>query len=230
MEKHPSNKGKRRNQSGRGGKVLNGTPDSQDAAKSASKEGSKSEKNASRAKINYLNGGLTIAFIFFSFWILAVKNGFMLRWYDEMSLFEPNRLFFNRLLDYPGGLLRYVGTFLTQFMYYPFLGSAIIISLWLLIAWLVKIDFGFKGKAFPLALLLPLTLLVSLVQLDEAWLTLKSEGYVFFPTLGYLFTLASYLAFSKSLKIPALSFVITVLIILCYAIAGFMLFWLPSYA
>jgi len=41
------------------------------------------------------------AFIVFSYMLLAVKNGYMLRWYDEMSLFLPDRIFFDSFMNYP---------------------------------------------------------------------------------------------------------------------------------
>lgn len=139
-----------------------------------------------------LNIILSAIFILFTFWILGIKNGFMLRWYDEMSLFEPDSLIFSQHLHYPGGLLRYVGAFLTQLMYYPLLGTAILILLWAMTALLSREIFGLKGSLFPLNLLIPVAMLVSVAQLDEAWLSLKTPGYIFSNTLGFIVTLILY--------------------------------------
>ncbi|MDE6769704.1 MAG: hypothetical protein K2J78_08295, partial [Muribaculaceae bacterium] len=79
---------------------------------------------------------LPIVFIIFAFWILAIKNGYMLRWLDEMSLFEPGMEGLRQYLLYPGGIFRFAGTFLTQLLYYPALGAGILVLIWLLCGWL----------------------------------------------------------------------------------------------
>ncbi|MDE6742214.1 MAG: hypothetical protein K2J58_07780 [Muribaculaceae bacterium] len=171
----------------------------------------------------FLNTNLVAITIFVltAYWLLAVKNGYMLRWYDEMSLFEPTLIFFRQFLYYPGGLLRYAGTWLTQLLYYPWIGSTALIALWLLLAWLTCKAFRLPESAVPLSLITPLTLLVSVVQLDEAWLSLKSTGYVFSNTLGYIFTVAIVVAYRlvSPRWIPCALIVIASA--LCYFIAGF---------
>ena len=99
-------------------------------------------------------------FVVLAYWLLAVRNGYMLRWYDEMSLFEPTRIFFRQFLYYPGGMLRWAGTWLTQLLYYPWLGATALIALWLLLAWLTRKAFRLPAGATPLSLLVPLALLV----------------------------------------------------------------------
>lgn len=163
----------------------------------------------------------SIAFILFAYWLLAVKNGYMLRWYDEMSLFEPTRLFFRQFIYYPGGLLRYAGAWLTQLMYYPWLGSTAIILLWLILSYFTRKAFQLTPTAAPLAFLVPLSLLVSIVQLDEAWLSLKSTGYIFSNTLGYLFAVAVVWFYRLSSSPILSSAIISILSASCYPIAGF---------
>lgn len=137
----------------------------------------------------YVNQFNIIALLFsiFAFWLMVAKNGYMLRWYEEMSLFQPTGLFFKQFLYYPGGLFRYAGTWLTQLMYYPWLGSATMIILLLLLAWLTRRGFSMPLNASALAFLVPMALLASVLQLDDALLSMKSPGYVFANTLGYLF-------------------------------------------
>lgn len=178
------------------------------------------EKKSFLSLLN-INVVLTVLFIVFSYWILAVKNSFMLRWYEEMSLFEPNYFFLRQFIYYPGGILRYMGTYLTQFMYHPFLGTSLLIILWLVLIWLTKKAFRLNGKLYPLAFMVPLALLVSVVQLDEAWLTLKSAGYLFFNTLGYIFALLLYYLYRQTGKNILLSTLSGVLVAVCYFIAGF---------
>lgn len=168
-----------------------------------------------------LNTAMTVAFVVVAFWLLAVKNGYMLRWMDELSLFVPTRIFFRQFAYYPGGLLRYAGTWLTQLLYYPWLGVSVLIALWLILALLTGKAFRFSKEAAPLALLVPTVLLVSVAQIDEAWLTLKTPGYIYSNTLGYLFTVAATLLFSKASSRPVLAAIVAAICVLCYPIAGF---------
>lgn len=168
-----------------------------------------------------LNTAMTVAFVVVAFWLLAVKNGYMLRWMDELSLFVPTRIFFRQFAYYPGGLLRYAGTWLTQLLYYPWLGVSVLIALWLILALLTGKAFRFSKEVALLALLVPTVLLVSVAQIDEAWLTLKTPGYIYSNTLGYLFTVAATLLFSKASSRPALAAIIAAISALCYPIAGF---------
>ncbi|MDE6289949.1 MAG: hypothetical protein K2M16_00300 [Muribaculaceae bacterium] len=171
----------------------------------------------------YLNANTAsiAGFVVFAYWLLAIKNGFMLRWYDEMSLFEPTRIFFRQFLYYPGGLLRHAGTWLTQLLYHPWLGTSALIVLWLMLWWLTCKAFNLMRDAAPIALIVPIALLVSVVQLDEAWLTLKTTGYIFSNTLGYLFTAGTIALFRLASPRPIDCTATSLLIAACYPIAGF---------
>ncbi|MDE6795543.1 MAG: hypothetical protein K2J63_09615 [Muribaculaceae bacterium] len=172
-------------------------------------------------KASTVNIALTVVFILFSFWILAIKNASMLRWYDEMSLFESNWFYFRQFIYYPGGLLRYAGTYLTQLLYYPVLGTCVLILLWLLCIALTRTTFGFKKALYPFTFLVPLCLLVSVVQLDEAWLSLKSTGYVYFTTLGYLFTITAFWIYRKAGSRIPVTVTVALVIPFFYTLAGF---------
>lgn len=164
---------------------------------------------------------LTSLFIIFSFWILAVKNGFMLRWYDEMSLFEPGADSLRQFLLYPGGIFRFAGTYLTQLLYYPALGSSVLILIWLLLAWLTKIAFRLGGVSTPLCFLVPFCMLASILHMDEAYLNFESQGYVFYNTLGFTFSLAVLALFSKARQNTFAQEAIAIILPLLYPIAGF---------
>ena len=158
-------------------------------------------------------------FIIFSFWILAVKNGFMLRWYDEMSLFEPDSI--RGFLLYPGGIFRYAGIYLTQLLFYPALGASALILIWLFCVWISGNAFRFSGKAFPMCFLMPLCLLASILHFDEAALSFESQGYVFYNSLGFTFSLSVYWLFTAVRRNAALASVIAIALPLLYPLAGF---------
>lgn len=161
------------------------------------------------------------AFILFCYLMLPLKNGYMLRWYDEMSLFEPTRFFFRQCLYFPGGMLRYAGAWLTQLMYYPALGSVVLILLWLLMAWLTQKAFRLPRAAFPLVFIVPVAMLVSIVQMDDAWVSMKSVGYMYSNTLGYLFVVAILCLYRIVEKYLPLAFAVLLVSAGCYFAAGF---------
>lgn len=181
--------------------------------------------NSQKAKLKTHNvlykAVIAIAFVLFCCLMLPVRNSYMLRWYDEMSFFEPTRFFFSQMLYYPGGLLRYVGAWLTQLMYYPFLGGGVLTLLWLLTAWLTQKGFHLSRFAFPLAFVVPMAMLVSVVQIDEAWLSIKSVGYIYSNTLGYLFAVAALCLYRLAERRQALALLVLLTTVVCYFIVGF---------
>lgn len=172
-------------------------------------------------KRNLHNIIISVVFIAFAFWILAVKNGFMLRWYDEMSLFEPGAYSMHQFLLYPGGIFRFAGTFLTQLLFYPALGAGVLILIWLLCAWLTKVSFRLADSTAPLSFLLPLCMLASILQFDEACLSFESQGYVFYNSLGFTFSLAAYCLYAACHRNLYMQAIIVILLPLFYPIAGF---------
>lgn len=163
----------------------------------------------------------TAVFIIFAFWILAIKNGFMLRWYDEMSLFEPGMDSLRQFLLYPGGIFRFAGTYLTQLLFYPALGAGVLILIWLLCAWLTQISFKFKGIATALCYLIPFCLLGSILHLDEGCLSFESQGYVFYNSIGFAFSIGIYCIFTLFRRNSYAQAVLTIILPLIYPLAGF---------
>lgn len=160
-------------------------------------------------------------FIIFAFWIMAMKNGFMLQWYDEMSIFEYGHNSLRQYLNYPGGIFRCAGTFLTQLLYYPALGTIVLITIWLLCGWLTSISFRLTGASAALCFLIPLCMLASILQLDEAILTFESQGYVFYNTLGFAFSIAAYSLFTIARHSLYLQGIFTIILPLLYPFAGY---------
>ena len=57
---------------------------------------------------------------------------------QELNLFQQTGLFFRQQMVVPGGMLTYVGTWLTQFFYYPWMGVLMLTGLWLLLMWMTR--------------------------------------------------------------------------------------------
>lgn len=127
---------------------------------------------------------ILLVFVAFAFVMLPVKNGYILRWYDEMSLFMTGDIFLSTMLHYPGGLLQYAGTWLTQLMYYPWLGSSVLIALWVILTLICDCVWRLREGLRGLTLLPAMFLLASILVLDEAWVSINYNGYLFAPTLG----------------------------------------------
>ncbi len=163
----------------------------------------------------------TFLFILFSYFLLPLRNGSMLRWYEEMSLFESTRFFFLQCLYFPGGLIRYAGSWLTQLMYYPILGSVVLILLWLLTAWLTQKAFRLSRVAFPLSFIVPMAMLASIVQIDDAWISIKSVGYIYSNTLSYLFVMIAVCIYRALERRQILAFIVLLITTGCYFFAGF---------
>ncbi len=145
----------------------------------------------------------------------------MLRWYDEMSLFEPGADSLRQFLHYSGGIFRFAGTYLTQFLYYPALGASTLILIWLIGAWLTRISIRFEGYSGALCFLVPLSLLASVLHLDEGCLTFESQGYVFYNSIGFTFSIGAYTLYSIFRHNKHAQGSIAILLPLLYPLAGF---------
>lgn len=160
-------------------------------------------------------------FIIFAFWILAIKNGFMLRWYDEMSLFEPGAESLRQFLHYPGGIFRFAGTFLTQLLFYPALGAGVLILIWILCAWLTRVSFHLADASGAICFLVPFCLFASVLHLDEGYLSFESQGYVFYNSIGFTFSIGAYCIFTLFRRHTYAQWIVAIILPLLYPLAGF---------
>ena len=87
----------------------------------------------------------TVGLAIIAFALLYYEKDFLWK-VQEMNLFQHTSLFFKQQMVVPGGMLTYLGTFLTQFLYYPWLGILLLSGCWLLLMWLTKRSFHIPGK------------------------------------------------------------------------------------
>ena len=114
---------------------------------------------------------------------------------QELNLFQHTSLFFKQQMVVPGGMLTYVGTFLTQFFYYPWMGVLMLIALWLLLMWMVRRAFQLP-RTWALLMFVPVILLLLTFMDMGYWIyILKLRGHFFVGTLGALFVTAMLWAF-----------------------------------
>ena len=114
---------------------------------------------------------------------------------QEQNLFLNTSMFFNEQMLVPGGLLSWASTYLTQFFFYPWLGTMVLCTCWLLLMWVVKRAFKVPGQ-WPALMLIPVALLLLTIVDMGYWVyMLKLPGHVFVGTLGAIAVAALLWAF-----------------------------------
>ncbi len=103
---------------------------------------------------------------------------------QQKNLFLCSALFLKEQLVVPGGLLTYVGTWFTQFLYYPWLGVSMLCAWWLLLMALIKRTFRISDR-WAILMLIPVAILL-LTNMDLGyWIyMLKLRGHFFVSTIG----------------------------------------------
>lgn len=128
-------------------------------------------------------------------WLSALLMGAFALLYSEADLlwkvqqhnvFLNTALFFKQQMVVPGGMLSYLGAFLTQHFYYPWVGVVVLCALWLLLMWLTKRAFNIPEQWIVLTLIPVAILLVANMELGYWVYVIKLRGYFFVPTLGVL--------------------------------------------
>ena len=109
---------------------------------------------------------------------------------QEQSLFLDTSLFFQQLMVVPGGLLSYMGSFLTQLLYYPVLGVAVLCLLWGLLMWMMQRTFKVSLQWAPLLVVPVAMLLAANVEMGYWIYTIKLRGWFFDATIGVMVIVA----------------------------------------
>lgn len=126
--------------------------------------------------------------------LLIFESDFLWKIQEE-NLFLNSRLFFNEQMLEPGGFLTWVGTWFTQFFFYPWFGVLMLCAWWLLLMWLIKKTFRVNGRWMPVTIIPVLFLLVTIVDMGYWIYILKLRGHVFLATIGTTAAMALLWAF-----------------------------------
>ena len=126
----------------------------------------------------------SIVFAVLAWYFLYVRNADTMFFMQDRGWWNSTQLFWDSCMSLPGGLLSWTGAYLTQFFYYPALGCAMLILLWLVTFGLAKWSFKVADE-WSFLLFIPLTaLLCSDIQLGYWVYILKAVDYVFCHSLG----------------------------------------------
>ncbi len=122
---------------------------------------------------------------------LAVMAGAMLIFESDQlwklqqkNLFLSSVLFLRDQLVVPGGLLTWVGTWFTQFFYYPWVGVLMLCCWWWILMAVTKHAFRIPDRWAMLMLIPVALLLVSNMGMGYWIYVLKLRGYFFVSTIG----------------------------------------------
>ncbi len=130
---------------------------------------------------------------FMAVWILAllaiacallVYDNDLLWKVQEMNLFLNTSLYFKQQMVTAGGMLTYLGTFFTQFLYHPAVGVTMLCAWWLLMMALARRAFQVPGKWAALMLIPVALILLTIVDMGYWVYLLKLRGHFFVTTIG----------------------------------------------
>lgn len=136
-----------------------------------------------------------MVFAIASFSFLILTNSDYLFMVQEKSLFMDTSLFFKECIAVPGGLLNWLGCYFTQYFYYPWLGSLILVLFWVITYYALVNAFKLRGAFTPLAFIPVVALLCSIVDLGYWVYYIKIQGYWFAETLGFLISILAFWIF-----------------------------------
>ena len=137
-----------------------------------------------KLKYIYILAFITVAYI-----LLPVMNSDYLYTIQDNNIFISGHTFMKEIVDDQGGWGAWTACYLTQFFYYPWLCSTILIALLVLIYLLTLHLFSIKDKLSPMALVLPALLLFNILDYGYWIYYAKTPGFPFQPTLALLFIL-----------------------------------------
>ena len=136
-----------------------------------------------------LIAGLSFAFVV---WVLfnVFEHEFLFR-VQELSLWLPTKVYFDERMLAPGGLMSYIASFLTQFFYYPMLGSLIYVALLLVVQWMTMKVFRISSRHALLALIPSVLILCCSMEAGYWIFQIKTQGYFYSMLVGFLFVLSA---------------------------------------
>ena len=131
------------------------------------------------------------AFIAVAYLLLPAMNADYLYTIQDNSVFINGHTFMQDTVAHNGGWIAWAACYLTQFLYHPWLGSTLLIALWVTIYLLLLRLFSLKGRWTLLALIPPVLLMLNLLDYGYWIYCAKTPGFAFQPTLFVLLVVAA---------------------------------------
>lgn len=162
----------------------------------------------------------TVFFILFTLFMTIGQNPDFLWKLQDLDLFVLDSHYFSEVLEKTGGLSMYVGSFLNQFFYNPWIGSMVLVCFLLIVSFLTAKTFKLKNWFLPLAHIPSLALLLSLTDLGYMIFYQKLDGFVYNNILGVILTLSGFLLFKKIKKTTIKGLFAFSYVVITYPICG----------
>ena len=143
---------------------------------------------------------------------------------QELNLFLYTPLYLKQLMVASGGLLAWLGSYFTQYFYYPWLGILMLCGWWALFMWVTKKAFCIPAKWTAVLLIPVLALLLTDVSIGYWLYYVKLRGYFFAATIGATLAVALAWAYrslpSRWFLRPLFMVVSTALMYPCFGFYG----------
>ena len=132
-----------------------------------------------------------VLFLFvIAYLLLYYENDYLWK-AQELNIFIDTPLYLQQQMVRPGWLLSWLGSFLTQFFYYPWIGISIMCVWWGILMLLMEKVFRIPAN-WSLITIIPIAaMLIAIVSLGYWLYFLKMQGYFFAMTIGTTFVLVS---------------------------------------
>lgn len=139
---------------------------------------------------------------------------------QSQDMFVYDVFHFNKIAQNPGFLVRYIGSFLTQFAYYPMVGISLFVVLWIILTALTAWAFKLPRQGWSLALIPGLLIILYLASWDYGVFSMRHYGNLFSPEVGLLLNVTWVGLYARS-KNRVLRYVWSVVtIVLLYPLLG----------
>ncbi len=140
-----------------------------------------------------------LSFLVLCWYFLYVRNADTMFFMQDRGWWNSTSIFFHDCTRVPGGWLAWAGSYLTQYFYYPIVGTLMLIALWFVTFVVAKLSFKVPTE-WSFLLFVPIAaLLCSEIQLGYWVYILKDIDYVFYHSLGLFAALLLSLPFWRVL-------------------------------
>lgn len=132
-------------------------------------------------------------------WIMLITYGrYYLLKVEDLSVFMFDWLYFKEAIQIPGGFLGVAGSFCTQFLHLPWLGSLMWIFLLLCVYQLTVKAFNIPKALSSLAMIPAVLLVIANVSLGYGVFIMREQDHFFAPVLGCLASFIPLFAIRKT--------------------------------
>lgn len=142
----------------------------------------------------------SIMFVVFAWVFLVEKNADTLFFMQDRGYWNDTMVYFDHCMRMPGGFLSWAGSYLTQYFYYPAVGAAMLIMLWMLSFCLAWQSFHVRMEMTFWIFIPLLALLCTEVHLGYWVYFMKDIDYSFYHSLGFFLALLLSVDYLKKVK------------------------------